>query len=79
MTVKRPGVYFDGTTDVEVVGTGAKIPVIIGKTGNSAATGYPVDGTNIQTVRNFDECNRSIANGGIGTDTSTRSGRTCRP
>lgn len=71
MTVKRPGVYFDGTTDVEVVGTGAKIPVIIGKTGNSAATGYPVDGTNIQTFRNFDECNRSIANGGIGTDTST--------
>ena len=68
---KIPGLYFDETTEYEAVGTGAKIPVIIGATGNSAATGYKIDGTQINKFSGWEEVNRSIANGGIGTDTST--------
>ena len=68
---KRPGVYFNETTEYELQGNGGKIPVWIGKTGNTAATGYAVDGTQINKFSNWNEINRSIANGGIGTDTST--------
>ena len=68
---KRPGVYFNETTEFELQGNGGKIPVWIGKTGNSATTGYKVDGTQILTFKNWNEVNRSIANGGIGTDTSS--------
>ena len=68
---KRPGVYFNETTEYELQGNGGKIPVWIGKTGNTAATGYKVDGTQINKFSNWNEINRSIANGGIGTDTST--------
>ena len=68
---KRPGLYFNETTEFELQGNGGKIPVWIGKTGNSAATGYKVDGTQVLTFRNWGEVNRTIANGGIGTDTST--------
>ena len=70
-TEKRPGVYFDETTEYELEGNGGKIPVFIGKTGNSAATGYKVDGTQINKFSSWSEVNRTIANGGIGTDTST--------
>lgn len=70
-TEKRPGVYFDETTEYELEGNGGKIPVFIGKTGNTAATGYKVDGTQILKFKNYTEVCRSIANGGIGTDTST--------
>lgn len=69
-TTKRPGVYFNETTEY-LQGNGGKIPIFIGKTGNAAATGYKVDGTQILTFKNFDEANRTIANGGIGTDTAT--------
>ena len=68
---KRPGLYFNETTEFELQGNGGKIPVWIGKTGNSAATGYKVDGTQVLTFKNWGEVNRTIANGGIGTDTST--------
>ena len=68
---KRSGLYFNETTEFELQGNGGKIPVWIGKTGNSAATGYKVDGTQVLTFKNWGEVNRSIANGGIGTDTST--------
>ena len=68
---KIPGLYFDETTEYELVGTGGKIPVIIGATGNSAATGYKIDGTQINKFSGWEEVNRSVANGGIGTDTST--------
>ena len=68
---KIPGLYFDESTEFEVFGTGAKIPVIIGTTGNSSATGYAVDGTQINKFSSWEEVNRTIANGGIGTDTST--------
>lgn len=68
---KTPGLYYDETAEFENTGTGAKIPVIIGTTGNEAATGYAVDGTQINKFSGWDEVNRTIANGGIGTDTST--------
>lgn len=68
---KRPGVYFNETTEYELEGNGGKIPVFIGKTGNEAATGYKVDGTQIQQFKSWNEVNRTIANGGIGTDTTT--------
>ena len=68
---KRPGVYFTETTDYELQGNGGKIPVFIGKTGNAAATGYAVDGTQMQRFASWAEVNRTIANGGIGTDTTT--------
>lgn len=72
MTIQKiPGLYYDENAEYETQGVGAKIPVIIGKTGNSAATGYAVDGTQINKFSGWDEVNRSIANGGIGTDTST--------
>lgn len=71
MPEKRSGVYFSETTEYELEGNGGKIPVVIGKTGNTAATGYAVDGTQIQKFKNFTEVCRTIANGGIGTDTST--------
>ena len=68
---KRPGVYFNETTEYELQGEGGKIPVFIGKTGNEAATGYKVDGTQILTFSNYGEVCRTIANGGIGTDPTT--------
>ena len=68
---KKPGVYFNETTEYELQGNGGKIPVFIGKTGNTAATGYKVDGTQILQFANYTEVNRSIANGGIGTDPTT--------
>lgn len=68
---KRPGVYFTETTEYESQGNGGKIPVIIGKTGNTAATGYAVDGTQVLTFENYGEAARTIANGGIGTDPTT--------
>lgn len=68
---KRPGVYFNETTEYELQGNGGKIPVWIGKTGNTATTGYKVDGTQINKFSSWNEINRSIANGGIGTDTTT--------
>ena len=68
---KIPGLYYDETAEYQITGAGGKIPVFIGKTGNSAATGYKVDGTQINKFASWDEVNRTIANGGIGTDTST--------
>ena len=62
---KRPGVYFDETTEFELKGAGGKIPVFIGKTGNTGTGEYKVDGTQIQKFTNFLEVNRTIANGGI--------------
>lgn len=68
---KRPGVYYTETTEYELQGNGGKIPVFIGKTGNSATTGYAVDGTQILRFANYGEACRTIANGGIGTDPDT--------
>ena len=68
---KRSGVYFSETTEYELEGNGGKIPIFIGKTGNTAATGYKVDGTQILKFKHYSEACRTIANGGIGTNTET--------
>ena len=68
---KKPGIYYDENVEYELAGDGAKIPVIIGKTGNTGTADYKVDGTQVLKFNNFEEANRSIANGGIGTDTAT--------
>ena len=68
---KIPGLYYDEAADYQTAGTGGKIPVFIGVTGNTATTGYAVDGTQINKFQNWEEVNRTIANGGIGTDTAT--------
>lgn len=68
---KIPGLYYDETAEYQTAGTGGKIPVFIGVTGNTATSGYAVDGTQIQKFTEWAKVNRTIANGGIGTDTST--------
>lgn len=71
MPEQRSGIYFDETTEYELEGSDGKIPVIIGKTGNEATTGYKVDGTQIQKFKHYNQVCKSIANGGIGTDTTS--------
>ena len=66
---KIPGVYFSESAEYEFGGSGAKIPVFIGKTGNEAATRRPVDGTALLKYNSWEAVNKSVANGGIGTDT----------
>ena len=68
---KKSGIYFDETTEYDAQGTGGKIPVWIGKTNNTGTADYKVDGTQILHFNDFTEVNRSIANGGIGTDKDT--------
>lgn len=57
--------YSETSTDPTVGGDGAEIPVIMGITGNST----PASG--ILTFRNYSAACKTVANGGIGTDTST--------
>ena len=66
-----PGVYYNEEIEYEQLGNGGKIPVIIGVTGNSGTNDYPVDGSNIQKFYKYNDVNKTIANGGIGTDTAT--------
>lgn len=68
---KTPGIYFNENVESELIVAGAKIPVIIGKTGNTATENYPVDGSAFLKFSKYADANRTIANGGIGTDTST--------
>ena len=63
---KIPGLYYDETAEYQTAGSGGKIPVFIGVTGNSATTDYKVDGTQINKFTKWEDVNRSIANGGIG-------------
>lgn len=66
-----PGLYYDEEVEYEQVGYGGKIPVIIGVTGNTGTNDHPVDGSNIQKFYKYEDANKTIANGGIGTDTTT--------
>ena len=63
---KISGVYLDEEVDYELSGTGSKIPIFIGLTGNSGTTDYKVDGTNVLKFTNYDELNRATTAGGIG-------------
>lgn len=63
---KISGVYLDEEVDYELSGTGSKIPIFIGLTGNSGTNDYKVDGTNVMKFTNYDELNRATTAGGIG-------------
>jgi hypothetical protein len=69
--LKRPGVYYNEDVNYELVGEGSKIPVFIGVSGNTATTGYKVDGTQINKYSNWDEVNKTPAEGGVGVYTPT--------
>lgn len=57
--------YSEGTSNPTLNGEGAQIPIFIGITGNNNPK------TGIQKFKNYAECSKTIANGGIGTDTSS--------
>ena len=63
---KISGVYLDEEVDYELSGTGSKIPVFIGQTGNSGTQTYKVDGTSVLKFTSYDELNRATTSGGIG-------------
>ena len=65
---KRPGVYYTETAEFELQGNGGKIPVFIGKTGNTAVTDRPVDGTKILKYETWAEVYRTVSSGGLGTN-----------
>ena len=68
---KISGVYLDEEVDYELTGTGSKIPVVIGLTGNTGTEDYKVDGTNVMKFTNYDELNKATTAGGIGAVDST--------
>lgn len=65
---KIPGVYLNEDVDYELSGVGSKIPVFIGKTGNTGSTAYKVDGSVALKFSNYDDLNKAITAGGIGLD-----------
>lgn len=65
---KIPGVYLNEDVDYELSGAGSKIPVFIGKTGNTGSADYKVDGSVALKFNNYDDANKSITAGGIGLD-----------
>ena len=71
---KIPGVYLNEEVDYELSGTGSKIPIWIGLTGNTGTASYKVDGTSIMKFTQYDDLNKATTDGGIGAvtgDTST--------
>ena len=65
---KIPGVYLNEDVDYELSGIGSKIPVFIGKTGNTGSADYKVDGSVALKFTNYDDLNKAITAGGIGLD-----------
>lgn len=65
---KIPGVYLNEDVDYELSGVGSKIPVFIGKTGNTGTADYKVDGSVALKFTNYDDANKAITAGGIGLD-----------
>ena len=57
--------YYEGDSNPGLSGEGAQIPVFIGITGNQSPT------QGIQKFKSYAAAKRTVANGGIGTDTST--------
>ena len=63
---KISGVYLDEEVDYELSGTGSKIPVFIGLTGNTGTNDYKVDGTSVLKFTGYEELNKATTAGGIG-------------
>lgn len=57
--------YTELDSNPTLTGEGSQIPIIIGITGNATPT------SGIQKFKNYDACCQTVANGGIGTDTTT--------
>lgn len=57
--------YYEGDSNPGLSGEGAQIPIFIGITGNNSPT------PGIQKFKSYTAAKRTVANGGIGTDTST--------
>ena len=57
--------YFESESNPKDTGEGAQIPIFIGISGNTS----PKSG--IQKFKSFEQCNKTVQNGGLGTDTST--------
>jgi len=64
---KISGVYLDEEVDYELSGTGSKIPVFIGLTGNTGTNDYKVDGTSVLKFTGYEGLNKATTAGGIGT------------
>ncbi len=72
MAIDRiPGVYYEENVTFESTGNGSKIPIFIGKTGNTGTASHKVDGTQVLKFASYEEVNRTIADGGIGEETTT--------
>lgn len=77
MTITRiPGVYLNEEVDYELSGTGSKIPIFIGLTGNTGTASYKVDGTSILKFTQYDDLNKATTAGGIGAVTGDTSDNT---
>ena len=63
---KISGVYLDEEVDYELTGTGGKIPIVIGLTGNTGTNDYKVDGTNVMKFTGYEDLNKATTAGGIG-------------
>ena len=63
---KIPGVYLNEEVDYELSGTGSKIPIWIGLTGNTGTQSYKVDGTSIMKFTGYEDLNKATTDGGIG-------------
>ena len=63
---KISGVYLSEEVDYELSGTGSKIPVFIGLTGNTTTGSYKVDGTQVRKYTNYTRLNKAVTAGGIG-------------
>ena len=66
-----PGVYYSENVGYELSGTGSKIPVIIGVTGNTAKDDYKIDGSQVLKFTSKDDALKPVntndpEDGGIG-------------
>ena len=77
MTINQlAGVYYTEEVTYELTGVGSKIPIFIGRTGNSETTytlpktnetvTYKVDGTQFHKFEGYSKVNQPIDKGGIG-------------
>ena len=66
MVMRLPGVYYKERVTYELTGEGSKIPVFIGKTGNTVASGdsYAVDGTMVLTFTNVNDALNPVVKSG---------------
>lgn len=70
---KLPGVYYNENVTYELTGGGSKIPIFIGRTGNTGSENYKVDGTSVLRFTKYDEVKQLPTNSspGIGVSSST--------